>query len=306
MELYKKHRPTSLNDIVGQDAACSMLSKMIEQESVPHAILFTGPSGTGKTTLARILKTHIQCHDNDFHEINSADFRGVDSIREIRSRISLSPTRGPCKAWLIDECHKLTGDAQNAFLKMLEDTPKHVFFFLATTDPGKLLPTIRTRCTEIACKSLTPKQIQTMVNMVSKQEGKKLCEEVCDRLAELAEGSARKALVLLHQILDISDEEEQLECLQSSDTRQQAIEIARALMNPKTQWPQMAALLKTVEDEPESIRHLVLAYATAVLLKSPNSRAFQIIQSFRDDWYSCKKAGLVASCFEVVGITRSR
>src|SRR5690606_3369465 len=108
---------------------------------IPHAMLFTGPSGCGKTTLARILRVKLRCSDNDFQEINAADFRGIDSIRSMRQQVGAAPLGGDSRIWLIDEAHSMTADAQNAFLKLLEDTPRHVYFFLATTDPQKLKKT---------------------------------------------------------------------------------------------------------------------------------------------------------------------
>ena len=133
MELYKKHRPSYLEDVFGQPEAVKVLGSMIEKDDLPHSILFTGPSGVGKTTLARILKEELECHANDFKEINCADFRGIDTIRDIRNNMNRQSLMGGPLIWLIDEAHKLTNDAQTAFLKMLEDTPKHVYFFLATT-----------------------------------------------------------------------------------------------------------------------------------------------------------------------------
>src|SRR5687768_10085551 len=122
--LYKKHRPKTLKGIVGQDGAVASLQKMIDRNLIPHAILFTGDSGVGKTTIARILKDHLECGDPDFIEVNAADSKGIDMVRDIRSRAGLSPMAGPCRVWLIDEAHKLTTDAQNCILKILEDGPR--------------------------------------------------------------------------------------------------------------------------------------------------------------------------------------
>lgn len=303
IELYRKHRPTIFKQVVGQDKAVAMLEEMVKKNKVPHAILLSGPSGTGKTTLARILKSKLNCSDHDFAEINCADFRGIDMIREIRQRMGLSPLKGTCRIWLIDECQKLTGDAMSAALKLLEDTPKHVYFLLATTDPGKLLKTIHTRCTEIKLGNLDPKCLEDLVRTIANKEGFKPSEDVVERLAEVADGSARKALVLLHQVMELDKEEDQLEAIQSSDSKQQAINIAKALMDPRTKWSEMAGILKEVDEEPEGIRHLVLAYSTKVLLGGGrmSERAFVVINAFRDHWFDCRRAGLVASCWEVLG-----
>ena len=120
-----------------------------------NPILFTGPSGTSKTTLARIYKNHIGCSDMDFVELNAANFKGIDTVRDIIRDMNLSPMKGPVRMWLIDECHKMTNDAQNAFLKSLEDVPSHVRFCLATTDSSKLLKTLVSRCHKVQTKLLT-------------------------------------------------------------------------------------------------------------------------------------------------------
>ena len=137
-ELYKKHRPKTLARVVGNKSTVEALRSMLEARTLPHTLLFHGPSGTGKTTLARIVKNELGCLPTDFHEHNSSDFRGIDFIRELRSKVNLAAA-GPCRVWIIDECHQLTRDAQNAALKILEDTPSHVYFFLCTTDPQKLI-----------------------------------------------------------------------------------------------------------------------------------------------------------------------
>ena len=158
-ELYKKHRPKNLKRVFGQSVAIGTLKPLIEAKQVPHSLLLTGPSGCGKTTLARILVKELKCAKADFMEVNCADFRGIDTVRDIRTRMMQAPIGGDCRVWLIDEAHMLTSAAQTAFLKMLEDTPDHIYFFLATTHPQKLLKTIKTRCTEIKLKEMTAKYL---------------------------------------------------------------------------------------------------------------------------------------------------
>ena len=156
MELYKKYRPKNFKRIVGQPTITEQLTSMTRSNQFPHSSLFSGPSGCGKTTLARIMRNKLDCGDQDFQEVNCADFRGIDMVRDIRNRMNLAPIGGECRVWLIDEAHQLSSQAQNAFLKILEDTPSHVYFMLATTDPQKLIPTIRTRCAEFKVSSLNP------------------------------------------------------------------------------------------------------------------------------------------------------
>ncbi len=302
MELYKKHRPKNLKRIVGQETAVNILSSMIDNNKVPHSILFTGPSGCGKTTIGRILRKELNCSNLDFQEINCADFRGIDTIRDIRQRMNQAPMDGDCKIWLIDECHMLSTQAQNAFLKILEDTPKHVYFFLATTIPQKLLKTIKTRCTEIQLKEIKSKPLYTLIQYTAKKEKFPITEEVIEEIIDHSEGSARKALVLLNQILDIKGEEEQIESIISSDSKANAIEIARALIQPRTKWKDMSKILREVDEDAESLRYMILAYMTSILIKGGKlaPRAYVVIDTFRDNFYDSKKAGLVAACYEVI------
>ena len=301
-ELYKRYRPKTFKTVLGQPEAVRVLTDMVKHKRVPHALMLTGPSGTGKTTIARILKNELGCSKEDFVEVNCADFRGVEIAREIRQRMSLAPFNGSCRIWLADEFQQATKDCMSAFLKMLEDTPPHVYFILATTDPAKILKTIHTRCTEIKLSHLSPKLIEELIIKVASKEKLELADEVLARLVDVAEGSARKALVLLDQVSGLSDEEEQLNTIANSDSRRQGIEIARALLNPRTTWQEMAKILKGVEEEPESLRHLILGYATNVLLGGGKmvERALKMIDFFRDHFYESKRAGLVYSCYRVL------
>lgn len=300
--LYKKYRPTAFKQIVGQPEAVNILTGFVKKKNVPHAILFTGSSGCGKTTLARILRHELNCSDMDFFEVNAADVRGIESIRDIRNRMGLSPRSGGCRVWLIDESHQLTSDAQNALLKMLEDTPRHVYFFMASTNPSKMLPTIKTRCTEIKVKPISESDLASLVSYVCKKEKKEISEDVVDRITKVAEGSARKALVLLEQVMDMEEEEDQINAVESSDVKKQAIEIARGLMDTKLRWNDMAAILKGVDEDPESLRHMILGYATSVMLGGGKMtpRAYMIITCFQDNFFDSKRAGLVAACYQVI------
>jgi len=301
-ELYKKHRPKTLKDIIGQDGPVKVLQVFIDKKKVPHSVLITGPSGCGKTTIARILRKKVRCGKHDFRELDCADFRGIDMVRSIRKDLMKAPISGKTKVWLIDECHKMTVDAQNAFLKMLEDTPKHVYFILCTTDPQKLKKTIRTRCTEIAVKSLTNAATKRLVNKICKIESIKLPKNVLDKIVESSEGSARKALVLLNQVFLLEDDD-MLAAIENLTLEDTAIFLGRLLMNDRTKWPAMAKALKDNKDaEPESIRWGVLGYARSCLISGSkiSDRAYIVIESFRDNFFDSKHAGLAAACYEVI------
>lgn len=303
MELYKKYRPKKMADVVGQEGAVAALSTMMNKNKVPHCLLLVGPSGCGKTTVARILKRHLNCGDHDFYEINAAEkeTRGINLISDIQRKVGLSPISGDVKIWLIDEAHKLTGDAQNSLLKLLEDTPSHVYFVLATTDPHKLIKTIHTRSSEVKLALLSVTALEACVQRVADLEKITLSEEVMDELVACAEGSARKALVLLGQIADLEGDETRIKALSvSSQTKAEAINLARALL-ANAPWGEVSKILKGLDDEAESVRYLVLGFARTVLLgggqKAP--RAYLIIDCFARNFYDSKLAGLAAACWEV-------
>jgi len=302
-ELHRKYRPKTFKEVAGQTKAVALLSRFVKTGKVPHTILFTGPSGCGKTTLARVLKSKLNCSPRDFTELNCADVRGIDEVRKIRSQVNHLPMGGDCRVWLIDEAHKLTNDAQNAFLKTLEEPPPHVYFFLATTDPGKLLKTVQTRCTEVHVDLCADDVLRSLIVDVANKEGGKLTKDVVDKLVESSQGSARKALVILNQIIGVEDEDEQLAAILAADANNQAIMIARALMKAGTTWADMVKILKGVDEDPESLRRMILSYS-ASCLQNPNkamqTRAFLMLTAFSQNYFDMGRPGLLASCYEVL------
>ena len=306
-EIYRKLRPKDFDQIVGQDRAVKVLEGFLKKGEVPHALLLTGPSGVGKTTIARILRRKLYCSEMDFQEINAAESRGIDTIRDIQQRMGLAPMGGKSRCWVLDECQKLTGDAQTALLKVLEDPPNHVWFFLCTTDPVKLLKTIHTRCTEIRLGTITQEEIKKLlydclVRLSISSKDPAIKDKVLDKIAESADGSARKALVLLQQVMDLEGEEAQLDAIEKADSRKQAIDLCRTMMKPGVRWDEIRLIIEQIDEEPETVRRIVLGYAGSVLLRGGKvGKATAILGCFRDHWYDCGRAGLVMSCWEVFG-----
>lgn len=302
MDLARKYRPKKWEQMIGQPEAVAILRAMLRKKSVEHFLLFTGPSGCGKTTAARIMKRELNCADIDFCEIDAADDRGIDAVREIKRKMTIYPFSGKkgCRIYLLDEVHMMMGTAQNALLKALEDTPDWVYFILCTTDPHKLLRTILTRASEVKFRSLTHDELEKHVKDVCHKEQGDVSEEVLDAIVDQSEGSPRKALKLLGQVITLTDEGEQLEAVRCTQTKAAAIQLARTLMDVKANWPNVAELLKELEDEPEALRRMILGYATQVLLGGGKGgvRAFLLIKAFEMNYYDSGKAGLVASCFE--------
>lgn len=305
VELYRKHRPRKLSDIIGQEECIATLEDMIQTEKIPHAMLLTGASGVGKTTIARILRKVLKCGKMDFEEVNCASVEGsIETVRSIQSRMGLAPMSGKCRIWFLEEIQSWSraGFAQQALLKMLEDTPPHVYFILATTDPSKLIPAIKTRCTTLTLKPLTNKQLRSLVESILEKEEKQIPIAVLDKLVEASSGSAREVLVRLGQVLALKEEEQQLEVLMASLEDPQVIGLCRSLLSSRSTWQEVSEILKNIEEEPESIRHAVLGYMGGVLLGGGvmSKRAYLVISRFQYPFYESKKPGLIATCWEIV------
>jgi DNA polymerase-3 subunit gamma/tau len=297
--LYLKYRPQTFKEVVGQKEVLKSLVTMGKTKTIPHFLLFTGASGCGKTTIARILKKMLKCGDSDFVEVNASSERGIDMARDLNRQAAMSPISGDCRVWLVDECQAMTGDAQNAMLKILEDIPPKTYFLFATTDPHKLKKTIRTRATELALKPISEKDLVGLIETVAEKEDKEVSDDLAILIAQKSESSARKALVLLHTVINMTDEEA-VEHLNSRDMEGEAIAICRALGKKSTTWKQMAEILKSVKEEPEGLRWLIMSYATTTLLNTGNARAAAIIEEFRENWFDSKRSGLVISCYNII------
>jgi len=300
MSLYHKYRPQSFSEIRGNKGTVIALQAELQKEDKSHAFLLTGPTGCGKTTLGRIIAKELGAHGNDFREVDSADFRGIDTIREIRKQSQFKPLEGPCRVWLLDEVHRLTSDGQSALLKALEDTPSHVYYILATTDPQKLLNTIKGRCAQYTVAPLKEKEMYRLLKTVVKKEGESLTQDVYEQIIQDSQGHPRNALQILDKVLGVSPEK----CLelakQAAEQQSQVIELCRALLS-SAGWKKIANILTGLRDEdPEKIRRAVLGYCQAVLLKGENDRAGLIMEEFIEPFYNSGWPGLVFACYSIV------
>jgi len=301
MNLYLKYRPTTLDEIRGNFEVIDTLNEMLSnKKTCPHSFLIHGPTGCGKTTIGRIIANRLECKGQDFREVDSADFRGIDTIREIRKQSHFKPLEGDCRVWLLDEVHKNTNDAQNALLKILEDTPEHVYFVLCTTEPQKLISTIKGRCIQFQVKSLNERQMFGLLRSVVKAEEETLPKIVYEQIIQDSFGYPRNALQILDQVLRV-DPEKRLEVAQrSAEQQSQSIELCRALISGDG-WKKISNILNGLkEEDPEGIRRHVLGYAQAVVLKSDNERAGLVLEEFVDNFWNSGFPGLVLSCYTVV------
>ncbi|MFH1200804.1 MAG: DNA polymerase III subunit gamma/tau [bacterium] len=204
LALYRKYRPKSFSEVLGQDHIVKVLESSIDANKVSHAYLFVGSRGTGKTSVARIFATDIGVSVNDLYEIDAASNRGIENIKELRDGVQVLPFDSKYKVYIIDEVHMLSKDAWGALLKTLEEPPKHVIFILATTEFHKVPETIISRCQVFTFKKASDAICRKMLIDIGKKEGFELEAGSAELLAILADGSFRDALGELQKVLNFT------------------------------------------------------------------------------------------------------
>jgi DNA polymerase III subunit gamma/tau len=223
---YRKYRPENFDQTIGQEHILTVLKNAITSDKISHAYLFTGPRGTGKTSVARILSKAINCQNRkpveynpcgkcpvcvgiaedrvmDLIEIDAASNRGIDEMRDLREKVKFSPTEAKFKVFIIDEVHMLTKEAFNALLKTLEEPPSHAIFILATTEINKVPSTIISRCQRHDFKRITVTDLESRLSEVSKKEKITISDDALETISEASEGGLRDALSLLDQLASI-------------------------------------------------------------------------------------------------------
>lgn len=313
MSLHLEYRPGEFDEVYGNVetvAACeTYCNAVLEGSKTNHSFLLEGPSGCGKTTFARIIASFFGAYDpekgeeanSDFVELNASDFKGIDTIRNIRSSMRFMPTSGKYRVFFMDECHKLTADAQEAFLKPLEEAPSHVIFILATTNPEKLKITLKRRCQNFLLKPLSEDDIEELLVDVAEAEEKKVPKNIIEHIAANCLGSPGIALKALDGVIDLSPKQMKKQVQVLIDQENKAFDLFKALTNKNTKWATVAALLNDLKDEDEEgIRRMILAAGAGALLKRDWPQAFVVMDAFIEPFYNTGRPGLVHACYEVV------
>jgi len=225
--LYRKYRPQTFGEVIGQEHVVKTLTNSIKGNNISHAYLFSGPRGSGKTTIARLFAKAVNCQNRkdgqfepcdkcsscleimagnsmDLIEIDAASHRGIDDVRELREGIKFAPVKSKYKIFIIDECHQLSKDAANALLKTLEEPPAHAVFLLATTEAHKMIPTILSRCQKFDFKRLQVPEIIKKLEFIAKKENVKFDDTALSLIALNSRGSFRDAESLLDECISFS------------------------------------------------------------------------------------------------------
>lgn len=290
-ELHVEYRPDDLDDVIGQDATVKALKKKFKDKTIPHAILFTGGSGCGKTTLARIIGAEVGCSGPGLMEIDAATNTGIDAWREIASQLQYTNIgKSPNKFVIIDECHQLSKSSWNSLLKIIEEPPAHVYFVLCTTELSKVPKTIRTRCQEYALKDVRVDDLRDLLDDVADAEEMDLPKGAVELIARQSDGSPRRALTYLAQANGCTTKDEVADILKTPLDDKEVIEFVKMITGRKPKWKDAQAFLKEAKQlNPESVRITIVNYCNACILNSNSEgdamRFLAVMEEFADPIY---------------------
>ena len=281
---HTKYRPTKFEDVVGQEHVVNSLRQVMGDKRA-HTFLFTGPSGVGKTTLARILATTMaqrKTTQASIEEIDGATNSGIDAMRDVVRRSNYRALGAlPVKTIIVDECHKLSSGAWSVLLKATEEPPAHVYWAFCTTEPDKVPKTVKTRCLHYNLRPVSEEAILDLLATVIEAENLNVKDEVVLTVAENAAGSPRQALVYLEMCLHAGSAGQARLLMGSGFNSKETIDLCRWLVSGRTaNWPEAVKYLKALEgNDAESIRITVANYLTVVLMNTKdNGKAVALLR----------------------------
>lgn len=284
-ELARKYRPAYLKDVIGQAAVVKSLDKIISRNDV-HCFIFEGPSGTGKTTLARIAAAELDCDMASLIEIDAATNSGADAMRAIQEPLRYRPFgEARSRAVIIDECHALSKQAWQTLLKGTEEPSDFVYWFFCTTESAKIPATMRTRGAAFKLKAVPDDLLATFCDKICKAEKITLASGIHDVLIKSAFGSPRQLLTNLAVVRDMETRAGAAEALKAVLDSDVTLKLCQMLVGTKPSWAAAMALVEDLKDENiEGIRILVMRYLAKVAMGASNNAKALRLMDIMQNW----------------------
>lgn len=273
-DLITKYRPRSFDDVVGQEAVVKSLAKVLDK-GISHSFIFAGPSGTGKTTLARIVARVVGAKREGIVEVDAATRTGVDDMRDIMGNLHLTALgQSPVRFIIMDEAQMLSKNAWNSMLKAIEEPPAHVYWALCTTEPSKIPATIIPRCSMYNLKPVDAEKIEPILVQVNDAEKLGTSPDVLGLIAEKCGGSPRQALAYLSICGGLTSRKEAAKLMETSVDNAEVIDLCRALAKGDLNWERAMALVKPIKDQSsEGHRMVIINYFSAMAMNATGQRA---------------------------------
>jgi len=301
LPLARKYRPKDFSELFGNKEEVKSLEKTVEQKKVTTFLLY-GERGCGKTTCAKIMAEKLGAGAMGISELNISNTTGVDAARQIIEESGYMARDMGSKVVILNEVQMASKNWMNAMLEILEQPPSNTYFILCTTNPEKLIKPVKSRCSQFKFSPLSPVVSQQLIKSILTKEDQELSKEVIRNIAKKTEGIPREIITLLEKVLSVEEEEQQLRILQDYQGVSETEDIrnlCKALLKGST-WKTVSGILKSIKEEPESVRYAVLGYMNVVLLNSGKKEAAEIIAGFSESFIQSGRAGLTLACFEIV------
>ena len=301
MELISKYRPTLFKNVIGQGDICNSIQSALKQGR-GRTFLLAGPSGVGKTTIARIIAKKVGCTPINLHEVDGASNTGIDAMRGITSHFDYKSFDNSARVVIVDECHAISTQAWKSLLKSIEEPPEDVYWVLCTTEIGKVPKEVKTRSMTYELSPVARESLFQFLMTIAEKEKLPInkCAEGIDVLADLAQGSPRLGLSMLAKTGHLTDEEEIADLCseQGGGASKEAIHLCRLLMNGKSTWKEVQECIRDIASPPESVRIVVLNYMAAVALKKPKPiNELAIMEEFAEPFQDREgKAPILLAC----------